>query len=189
MSLPFFEHLDLALVRVEAQHIDQVQAIFDGNKHYHERLLHTPSKGLARACYDIEVPKLQTKVYRYLLLAVDAQSQNNVAVIDLFVGYPHFKIVTVATFVIAAKLQRKGYGTRLISVLDAFVQQKHPAVHKMYATVTDNNIPALRFLKHCDFKRTNSWDKIRKNGHELLATRMERWIPSPSTAGGDVARR
>ena len=179
MSDGKFSSNQLTLRLVESPDIPVVQSILDHTPYYHSTIVKHSPDGLAQRCFEATPPEVKnSRVFKRFFLVHDALLDNRpVAAVDLFVGYPNYKIASIALCVIQEDCQRKGIGTRLLTgALPAFLRSVHPAVETLSVSLTENNVPALRCLLKCKFTRTDRWEKLDINGQPIIALTYRRNI-------------
>ena len=177
MSDGRFRSDQLILSLVEAPDIPVVQSILDHASYYHTTIVQYSPSGLAQRCFDAPAPEVKnSRVFkRFFLVQDELQNNQPVATVDLFVGYPNYKIASIAMCVVREEYQRKGIGTRLLTgALPAFLRNFHPAVETISVSLTDNNVPALRCLLKCAYSRTDRWEKLDINGRPIIALTYRR---------------
>ena len=179
MNIGRFAFEQLLLSPVEAPDVPVVQSILDHAAYYHTTIVQYSPAGMAQRCFDAPPPEVKnSRVFKRFLLVQD-QTRNNmpVAAVDLFVGYPNYKIASIAMCVVREDCQRKGIGTRLLTgALPAFLREFHPAVETISVSLTDNNVPALRCLLKCAYSRTDCWEKLDIKGRPIIALTYRRNI-------------
>ena len=174
-----FRNGQVTLRAITHADIPAIQDVLDHAPHYHTSIVGVPPAGLAARAFAASPPDVKgSRVFRYFMAADDTDIHHKpAAAIDLFVGFPSFKIASLAMLVIREDAQRKGLGRRrLTSALPAFIRHFHPAVESLSVSLTDNNVPALRCLLACKFERTNQWEKIDALGRTVTALTYRRKI-------------
>ena len=163
---------NISLKTVTESELAQVQTILDHAPYYHTTIVQHSPAGLAERCLHAETPQVEhSRVFKHFFLITDqALSDDPIATLDLFVGFPNYKTASIAMLVIREEFQRKGLGSRLLTqTLPAFLRDHHPAVDTLSVSLTENNVPALRCLLKCKFDRTNRWEKLDINGRPIIA--------------------
>ncbi len=166
---------------VKPSDIPDVQSVLDHAPTYHSSIVQYSASGMAERCLNAEPPKVEgSRVFkRYFIVEDSSIAPGPIAAIDLFVGFPNYRIASVAMFVIREQCQRKGLGTRLLTeVLPGFLQEYHPAVEWLSVSLTENNVPALRCLLKCKYERTNRWEKLDIKGRPIIALTYRKNIRS-----------
>ncbi len=179
MQIDRFSYAQLTLHPVEQADIPVVQSILDHAPYYHTTIVQYTPTGIAQRCFDSPPPEVKnSRVFKRFFVVHDATRDNlPVAAVDLFVGYPNYKIASIAMCVIREDCQRKGIGTRLLTgTLPAFLREYHPAVQTLSVSLTENNVPALRCLLKCAYSRTDQWEKLDINGRPIIALTYRRNI-------------
>ncbi len=172
MSDGTFQHQGVILHSINRNDIDSVQSILDHAAYYHTSIVQYSAAGMAERCFGAEPPKVDgSRVFKHFIYVEDPSiGSGPLAAIDIFVGFPNYKIASIAMFVIRDEFQRKGLGTRLLTeTLPAFLHEYHPAVECISVSLTENNVPALRCLLKCQYERTNRWEKLDVNGRPIIA--------------------
>lgn len=179
MAIALIETEDIVLAEIESRDITEAQGVFDQTPRFH-RLLHgkPADPDMARRCFEKKPPKPRhgLRVWKHFLGVFPVGSEEMIGAIDLFVGYPSYDIATIATFLLRESHQRKGHGSAAMKAMVQWLRKRHPAVLCADITLTDDNIPATRFLLSQHFQRTNDWDRIEIGGVDKRVIRLERLL-------------
>lgn len=176
MAQTIFTDDQLSFEYVESSNLDLAQDVLNHNGYYHSTIVQTQPTGLAARCLAAEPPKVAgSRVFkRFFLIRQGAQQ---VAVMDIFVGFPNYKTASIALFMVHDGYQRKGIARQILThALPRLLREIHPAVESITISLTDNNIPALRCLLECKYERTNSFAKLDANGKPIVAVTFKRRI-------------
>lgn len=172
MGGDLFTFESITLKTAERSDISEMQNILNRASYYHTTILQQSAAGLAERCFHAEVPTVSgSRVFRHLFLGSDARVGIAPSfVLDVFVGFPNYKIASVALFVIREDCQRKGTGREVLSqTLEQYLREYHPAVETISVSLTENNVPALRCLVASEYERTNRWEKFDIQGRPVIA--------------------
>ena len=186
MSRDLFTFESITLKTVEPSDIAEMQNILNRASYYHTTILQQSPAGLADRCFRAEVPTVSgSRVFRHLFLGSDARVGISPSfALDVFVGFPNYKIASVALFVIREDRQRKGTGREVLSqTLAQYLIEYHPAVETISVSLTENNVPALRCLVASGYERTNRWEKLDINGRPIIALTYRRSVRDNRTSG------
>ena len=153
------------LARIEESDLPEAQQVFDRAIAYHRRMTGAAAPSdAAQRCYSRPAPKPKKgiRTFKYLLGILPtpkpgADVGDIIGVVDCFVGYPQYDIATMATFIMSPDRRREGLSAAAIAAIVTWMKRDHPAVRWLDASITDDNLPATKFLMHCGFARTNSW--------------------------------
>ncbi len=172
MSDGTFQYQTTTLRFVQPSDVSAVQSVLDHAPYYHNNIVQYSCEGLAQRCLTADPPKVDgSRVFkRYFLVEDSSIAPGPLAAIDLFAGFPNYKIASIAMLIIREDCQRKGLGHKLLTeVLPAFLREYHPAVDTLSVSLTENNVPALRCLLKCEYERTNRWEKLDIKGRPVIA--------------------
>lgn len=179
---------DITLATLEDIDIPEAQRVFDDAPTYHRHVLgKTADPQMAHRCFHKKppAPRHGLRVWKYMMgvFTPDASAQM-VGVIDLFVGFPRYDVATLATFILRENQQRRGWGGKATDALALWIRTAHPATQWFDITITDDNLPATRFLLGHGFQRTDTWDKIEIDGKQRRVIRLERPLRAPNSSSG-----
>ncbi|MFA5625260.1 MAG: GNAT family N-acetyltransferase [Bradymonadales bacterium] len=171
MPISIYSNSELSFNVVQQEDIALAQEIFERNSVYHNSVVHKSPSAMAEACFHSQAPAVKnSRVFKYfLLIDMPKLATKPVAVLDLFVGFPNYKMASIATLLVRENLHRKGIASSILASLPQFLQQAHPACTTLSISVTDNNVAALRCLVKNEFKRVDSFLKIDANDREYTA--------------------
>lgn len=171
----------IILARLEPADLAEAQQVFEQNVRYHRFLGRGVDPAAARKCFDKEPPKpvKGVKVFKRFLGVFpspdeDVRNIEMIGVADIYVGYPGYQIATISTFMLRESWQHKGLGTQTIDAIVKWLARNHPAVEWLDASITDNNIPATKFLLKSGFDRTDSWHEVGEGDEKRRVIRLER---------------
>lgn len=163
MAIALTHNDRILLADLEAEDIPEAQRVFDESPHFH-RLLHgrVADPDMATRCFHHTppTPRHGLRVWKHFIGIFPPQSDDVIGLIDIFVGFPRYDVATIATFVLRESFQRRGFGAAALDALIAWLRRRHPALLRLDITITDDNIPATRFLLSHGFERTDLWDRI-----------------------------
>jgi len=167
----------LNLVRIEEGDLAEAQGVFSQSAAYHRLMLgKAADPDMARRCFQHPAPRLpQGRVFKHFLaIAAPNAASEFWGIVDLYVGFPKYSIATIATWLIRENKQRQGVGSAALQAVEAFLRREHPAVSWLDVTLSDDNLPGLKFALRNGFSRTSSWERVSGPDRERLLIRLEK---------------
>lgn len=179
MSNGIFRSGQMIFRAVERSDLERVQAVLDKAAYYHTTIVQRSPSGLAQRMYEAAAPQVDGgRVFRhFMMVELSAHEGNPIGVLDIFAGFPSYKICSVASFILRDDCQRKGYGKMILTeTLPSFLKMYHPAVTTLSISLTENNVPGMRCLLSSGYERTNRWEKLDMNGKPIIAVTFRKAV-------------